>query len=300
MALRIVKETDPIQVTRLSLCIYAPPGLGKTSLGFTADDPLLLDFDHGAYRSANRKDSVKVNVWDDICEMGEKELEPYKTIVVDTAGRALDILTADIISRDSKHGRGGTLSIQGYGVLKSRFIGWMHMVEQLGKDVVLIAHSEEQRKGEDTVERLDVQGGSKSEIYKTSAAMARISLKDDKRLLDFSPRECGFGKNPAQLPVLEIPHFAQEPNFLGNVIRQIKGALNEMTEGQRQAVLVQEEWKAKVVSAKDDSLTDLVKDINQSDCSDSIKGAVKGFINDKAKAAGLAWDKKTSAFKKAA
>jgi hypothetical protein len=300
MALRIVRESDPIQVERLSVCIYAPPGLGKTSLAFTADDPLLLDFDQGAYRSGNRKDSVKVERWEDVCGIGPKDLEAYKTIVVDTAGRALDHLTTDIIASDAKAGRGGSLSIQGYGVLKSRFIGWLNMLKQFGKDVVLIAHSEEKQKGDETIERLDVQGGSKGEIYKASDCMGRIFIRGEKRMLDFSPRESGFGKNPAQLPVLEIPDFATDSNFLGKVMRQIKSKLNEETEVQREARAIQEEWKAKVSGAADEALTDLVKEINAANVSDNFRGIVKGQINDRAKASGLAWDAKAKSFKKAA
>ena len=38
------------------------------------------------------------------------DLAPYNTVVVDTAGRMLDALAADIIADDSKMGRGGVLS----------------------------------------------------------------------------------------------------------------------------------------------------------------------------------------------
>jgi hypothetical protein len=63
MALKIVRSSDPIRVERLNLVIYGPPGVGKSSLAFTADTPLLLDFDQGAHRAANRKDIVRVAQW---------------------------------------------------------------------------------------------------------------------------------------------------------------------------------------------------------------------------------------------
>ena len=37
MSLKITKAAEPIAVERLNLCIYAQPGIGKTSLAFTAD-----------------------------------------------------------------------------------------------------------------------------------------------------------------------------------------------------------------------------------------------------------------------
>src|SRR5438094_161444 len=117
--LKIIKASEPIKVERINLCLYGPPGLGKSSLAFTAKDPLLLDCDGGAYRAANRKDTVPVSKWADIISITAEDLKPYKTVVVDTAGRALDFLTADIIAANPKMGRGGALTLQGFGELKA-------------------------------------------------------------------------------------------------------------------------------------------------------------------------------------
>src|SRR5690348_5642891 len=110
MSLKITKASEPITVDRLNICLYGQPGAGKTSLAFTADAPLLLDFDQGAHRAANRKDTVRVQSWGDVAGVGADDLADYKTVVVDTAGRALDALTADIIRRNPKAGRGGALT----------------------------------------------------------------------------------------------------------------------------------------------------------------------------------------------
>lgn len=229
MALKITRACDPITVERLNVTIYGPPGLGKSSLGFTADKPLLLDFDGGAHRAANRKDIVRVTAWDDVAGMTAEDLAAYRTVVVDTAGRALDVLTADIIDKTPKLGRGGALTLQGYGELKARFVAWLKMLNSFGKDVVLIAHMDEQRSGDDIIERLDVQGGSKGEIYKAADAMGRLTIKAGKRILNFSPTDAAFGKNPGQLDPLEVPRPELAPDFLAGVITTIKAKLNEQT-----------------------------------------------------------------------
>jgi hypothetical protein len=243
LALKIVRAADPIRVERLNLVLYAPPGVGKTSMAFTADSPLLLDFDQGAHRAANRKDSVRVAHWTEVTDMTAEDLEAYKTLVVDTTGRALDSLTVDIIRRNPKAGRGGALSLQGYGTLKAEFVAWLKSVNALGKDVVLIAHMDEQRNGDDIIERLDVQGGSKGEIYKAADAMGRIAIRDGKRLLMFSPTDAAFGKNPGQLAPIEVPHPDKDPQFLAGVIQQIKDKLNALTEEQAKAHEVLEGWR---------------------------------------------------------
>lgn len=243
MTLKITRAADPIKVDRLNMVIYGPPGIAKTSLAFTAADPLLLDFDNGSHRAANRKDVVRVENWASVANITADDLASFKTVIVDTAGRALDTLTQDIIAANPKHGRGGALTLQGYGELKSRFGSFLKLLNSFGKDVVLIAHMDEQRNGDDVVERLDVQGGSKGEIYKAADAMGRLVIVNGQRWLRFSPTDAAFGKNPGQLEPLEVPHFEKPEfaNFLAGVIQITKDRLNALTEEQREAQ-AEQEW----------------------------------------------------------
>lgn len=290
MALRIIRSTDPITVTRLNVCIYAAPGLGKTSISFTADKPLLLDFDRGAHRSANRKDTVQVERWEDVAHITADDLADFNTVVVDTAGRALDTLTPDIIRRNPKMGRGGSLTLQGFGQLKAEFVAWLKHLNSLGKDVVLIAHMDEQRNGDEIIERLDVQGGSKGEIYKADA-MGRLSIRDGKRMLNFSPTDASFGKNPGQLEPLEVPHPERDPQFLARVIQQIKDRLNAMTEEQREAQAALEKWRDRTTAAQDvTAINALLPEANGG------SQAMKVLLNDRAAALGLTFDSKAGQY----
>lgn len=291
MALRIIRSTDPITVTRLNVCIYAAPGLGKTSISFTADKPLLLDFDRGAHRSANRKDTVQVERWEDVAHITADDLADFNTVVVDTAGRALDTLTPDIIRRNPKMGRGGSLTLQGFGQLKAEFVAWLKHLNSLGKDVVLIAHMDEQRNGDEIIERLDVQGGSKGEIYKAADAMGRLSIRDGKRMLNFSPTDSQFGKNPGQLEPLEVPHPDRDPQFLAGVIQQIKDRLNALTEEQRQAQALLEKWRMQLADVEDaDGINSLIKDAGD------LPRSVKVLVHDRATTLGLIADKASGGY----
>jgi hypothetical protein len=242
MALRITPASEPIPVNRLTLCIYGDPGTGKTTLAFTADKPLLFDFDNGAHRALNRQDTVRVSCWKDVDGVTLADLAPYNTIIVDTAGRMLDALSADIIENDAKMGRGGVLSQQGWGRLKQRFTQWLKMLNQSGKDVILVAHGTEKLDGETVNARLDVQGGSKDEIYKSVDAMGRLFIKSGQRVLCFDPTESAFGKNPGQLPLLTVPSPIA-PDFMAKVIEQTKEALNAQTEAMREAARQMEGWR---------------------------------------------------------
>jgi len=237
MALKITKASDAITVDRLNVVIYGPPGVGKSSLAFTADNPLLLDFDKGSHRAANRKDAVIVNDWCDVENITAEDIAGYDTIILDTAGRALDSLTANIIRANPKHGYGGALNQQGWGQLKTRFAAFLRLVNGFGKDVVLIAHMAEEGGGDDVRERLDMQGSSKNEVYKAADMMGRLVIEGRERWLRFSPTEAAFGKNPGQLDALRVPHN-DKPEFAGFLAASIamtKERLNALTEAQREA-----------------------------------------------------------------
>ena len=292
MSLKIIKAADPVQIERLNLCIYAQPGVGKTTLAFTSEAPLLLDFDRGVYRAANRKDSVPITAWTDAAGMTADDLAPYKTIIIDTAGRALDFLSADIIKGNPKAGRGdGSLTLQGYGTLKARFGTWLKTLNNFGKDVLLIAHMDEQRSGDDIVERLDVQGGSKGEIYKSVDAMGRIFIRNKERVIDFSPRENSFGKNPAGIEVLKVPDISQNDHFLADVIAMVKGKLNGLASEQKQAQDELSEWADWMADLKTlDEFNNGLGDIRDA------SNVIKSMFHKRALSIGLTFDKKTGEY----
>ena len=288
--LKITKSTEAIEVKTLTVCIYAPPGVGKTSMGFTAAKPLLLDFDKGSYRSRNRRDAVLVEKWSDVAAMTAEDFAPYSTVVVDTTGRALDVLTTDIIAGNPKMGRGGALSLQGYGELKSKFVAWIKLVRSFGLDVVLLSHSDEQRNGDEVIERLDMQGGSKNEIYKAADVMGRIYLANGRRTLNLSPTDTAFGKNPGQLPALEVPDYATSPDFLATVIAQTKAALNTLTEEQTKVAAMQMEWADKIAALKTvaefNAMIDPTKNADE-----AVRDTAKRLLVKVAKERGFTFDK---------
>lgn len=250
MTISITKSTDRIEVQTLTLLVYGAPGIGKTSLAFTAEAPLVLDFDRGAYRSGFRKDTVQVEHWRDIATMTSADVGEYKTIVVDTVGRLLDMMSADIIQRNPKmQGFGGALSLQGYGALKAAYATWLGSLTSMGKDVVLVAHEREDKKGDDLIVRPDIQGGSYGEVFKRADGIAYMYRAGRQTMLDFSPTDRWIGKNAAGFDPLQVPDFNQQGGYFASVIADTKAALNKMSEEQQRVVAEIEAWRGRSEAA---------------------------------------------------
>lgn len=294
MALKVTRARDPITVSNIVMEYHAAPGAGKTSLGFTAEAPLLLAFDSGVYRAAMRKDCVIINDWQEIASLSADDMKPYKTVVVDTVGRAVEALIVDLIKRDPKNGKNGTPSIQGWGVVKSAFTNWLNYLRSLGLDVVLISHLDEKVKGDDIIERIDVAGGSKNEIYKSADVMGRIYLQNRKRFITFSPSDTAFGKNPAQLPPIEIVDGDEQA--LAKIIAEIKGKLNALTGEQAEYLKALDPWTAKLATVNDAaSLNAFVAEAKEAP--ELVKDGLRRMVRAKAKELSLTADKESGLFK---
>lgn len=266
--LRIVKAFEPIQIKNITMCLYALPGIGRTSMGYTADEPILFDFDKGSHRSKNRRGTtLLMDTWEDAKGVSEELLKQHKTVVVDTVGRLLDALTVSIIKQDAKYAtRAGALSQQGYGALKTAFINWNNYIRGLGLNVLLLSHCDEKMEGDDVKERLDIQGGSKNEVYKVSDAMGRIRLENRKRMLHFSPSETSFGKNPGGFEPLEVPNFATTPDFLTGIVAKTIEEINKLSAEQAEVTALLADWQTKVDAVADvagfNALIPVAKDLD--------------------------------------
>jgi hypothetical protein len=295
MPLKILRASDPLEVTTLTCVLYAQPGIGKTTLSFTAEAPLLLDFDRGSYRAPNRKDITPIDTWADVASMTREDLAPFSTLIVDTAGRALDRLSEEIIATNPKASTSsGSLSLQGYGDLKARFTAWLRFVRSCGLNVILIAHTAEEKDGEETRERLDIQGSSKNEIYKSADLMGTLFIRNGQRVLSFDPTATRFGKNPGRLPELVVPRPDQEPLFLAGVLKTVLGELNNNAKRQKAAHDELAVWQGRIIGSED--LAGFNAFFNAAREVDGLKVPLRAMFLKAAKERGYVWNKAAEAF----
>ena len=301
----IVRATEEMTVQNVNLLIYGSPGIGKTSLGFTAGNVLLLDFDKGAHRSQFRGNTCVMNSWQDAVDLTRDEsLKEFDVLAIDTGGRALDHAAHDIVKQNSKMGRpSGGLTLPGFGELKARFTNWVNTLNCLGKDLVFLCHDKEDRKGDDIIVRPDIQGGSYGELFKVSDGIGYMSKRGNATILDFSPRDDAVGKNPAQLSPLEVPDFAGSPEFLANIIAECKNGMGRVSDQAGFDSKVLAEFAGKIDEMKTvASANSALKYINaQHDLiAESTTKQLKVQLNRAIGPRSIAWDAEKKVFVKAA
>lgn len=240
MALKkVIAAVEAIRVKTLVTYIYADPGIGKTSLAYTAKNPILFDFDSGAHRSGSlrRGATVPVEHWLDVANIEASDVTEYDSIIIDTAGRALDMIKSHLAENRENRQKDGSLKLKAQGIANELFKNWITRIRGYNKDVIIIAHAIEDKKGDDIIFRPDVGGKNKNELYRQADLMGCLTnVSGDKgrrvRLLSFSPSTDYHAKNSGGLGDVELPDLSKSPSFLADLIQQSKDHINSLTDAQ--------------------------------------------------------------------
>lgn len=255
MPLNIVTSAQPLTIEHLIVFIYGDPGVWKTSLAFTAKNPILFDFDKGAYRASNRKDTVQIQSWQEVANINPSDLQGYDTIIIDTAGRVLDMISDDL-KRDAKNIRRGSneLSMQGYGKLGSQFTSWLKSLRNMGKDIVILAHAAEDKDGDNIIKRPDMVGGSKKEVYKIADMMGYMTVQQGvngaERVLSFAPSPNYLAKDSGQIGNITLQPMANHPDQLADIIQRTKDHINTLTAEQARYQKELDDMRAELMEVK--------------------------------------------------
>lgn len=254
---KIRKATDRIEVKSIVVLLFGDPGLGKTSLGHTAAEPLHLDYDKGIQRSVGRRDSLQLTSWQDGIDLLESdyiETEGIKSLIFDTVGTMLDNLgMMFLIALSSKNGKpGGGLSLKGYGALKEIFKTLKNLAEAKGVDLIFLCQVKEEKDG-DTIKKIPAVTGGSYDILKAAAdLMGYMEIVNGKRTLDFNSTERHDGKNSPEFPPFILPNYTDVtwPTYLADIISKTKDHMNKMSEEQQKALEQINAFNTKLVTAQ--------------------------------------------------
>jgi hypothetical protein len=294
----LIRKPHELQTTKsIKMLIYGQPGLGKSTLALSAPQPLMVDFDGGIHRvePVHLTDTVQVSSWADMMALFDTDLSAYKTIIIDTAGKMLDYMGAHIIKGEAKYGKGGALTLQGYGVRKGMFQRFLGQAATMGKHLVFVAHEKEEKDGDTKIIRPEVGGSSGGDLIKDLDLVGYMEAKGNLRTISFDPCEKFYGKNTCKLdPLIQLPDLkaGAKNDLLVSVFEKFAQGL-----AQRNAMMVSYTELLAEIKAKADLVTDAEMATafvtycqNTPHIWDSALQA-KAMLRDKAKALGLTFSK---------
>jgi len=289
----------------LKILVYGQPGTGKSTLALSMPNPVLIDADGGVRRVAahHRMPTLQITSYDEVLDvLNSRELDPFESIVIDTAGRLLDYINAYVIKKNPAVGnRDGTLGIKGWGVRALTFESMTRMIAAKGKHLLFVCHEREEKNGDVKVIRPDFGGGKAGgELIKDLDLVGYMEMIGKNRTISFSPCEKYYAKNAARIDdVLQIPllNVNDKNDFLAGIVKQCEAAMSAESEQIKQYNALMEAMRSHVEAIEDaETLKAALEAIGRATHIWDSKIKTWVLIKDKAASLGLVYDKTDKKF----
>lgn len=249
------RSTDALPVSSTIVLIYGQPGIGKTSLAITAATPILIDADNGQGRAAFRVDAETQPTWQSVAALLSEraEMSMYNTVVIDTVGRLAELAMEYIAAKYPRMYNSETYkpSQEGYGMLKGLMGGVLRSLRDMGKDVVLIAHEND----DDECREPKITGSTAALVKEIADLIGYYSLVDGRRVVDFRPSSSHWGKDSAGLGAMEIAPITASSTTMADMIAAYKAHQAKVSAASAEVMEAIERYKEAIASA--DSLNAL-------------------------------------------
>lgn len=311
----LIRKPSEIAIKQtLSALVYGQPGIGKTTLGCSAPNAVLFDYDGGVQRinGAHQVPTVQITSWEETAEALREiqdTMPECRTIVIDTVGKMLDYMSASIIRNDPKMAqRDGSLSLKGYGVRKTMFVSFLKQVSVMGRNVIFIAHEKEERRGDETVKRPEVGGSSANDLVKELDLVGYMQAIGKERTITFDPNESYYAKNTCNLPpLIKIPvvvdergNATGENKFFASVIEAYKRAQERNKEATSEYEDLMEFIRGEIAEADTvDGINALVEKLPTLQHVFNSKLLASKLLSDKAVKMGLKFNKQSNRYEAA-
>jgi len=218
----------PTTEKKIRILIAGYPGIGKSTLGLSAPNPLHIDVDFGIDRveARYRKPYIQPKNYDEVLgDLTYDGVSGFDTLVFDTGGKLIQLMAPWAIKNDPKNGkRDGSLSLQGYGVVGREFVRLMdYCFYELQKNIVVLFHAIEEKDGDNTKLRLMVEGQTKNNVWIPMDLGGFMEMQGNNRTLGLSNCERYYAKGTRGIKgVLPIPELSDTSanDFLAKLFAQ--------------------------------------------------------------------------------
>ena len=302
----LTKPSELKSPTTIKGLILGDTNNGKTTLALSAPEPILIDFENGLSRVSKQWQSISMQ-----CKSFEnflnflvsKEINQFKTIVIDPLGVMADQIKAYVIKKDPKLAKDGRLL---YPAISNEFKNAWTILKDKGLSILIVSHSDEIVKKDVESLKIRCEGNFIKNFLPTEMDFVAILRREDsngktKRFLDFQKNETfTFAKRWNGLEdIIEVPTNAIENKFLTDVIWKNWEEKNKKEEEANQNYdLLIAELKTKIGNIKDiDTLNVYYSSIyNQHEELWTSHSMEKAFLNDKVKELDCSFDKQEKVF----
>lgn len=230
----IVKPQDMnFTEDNIIMIISGLPGVGKTTLAFSAPEPVLIDVDNGVKRvnPAHRKDAVMVKTYEELLlDMKTPEFQKYKTVIIDTTGAFIDMLKDWAMRNDPQASKkNGGFSQQGYGIVKSEFLRFSAELRKT-HNVIYLFHTSKSKDKDGFVYDLMCEGAAREIVWQPADLGAYMQIIGDERFLCFTPTQEYSAKSSYGIKgMIAVPELSDEEpnNFLEKLFETVKSNIAE-------------------------------------------------------------------------
>lgn len=245
-----VKSHEALPERPVIILLYGEPGASKTSIFNTCANPILVDGDKGVHRSIMRKDTLQVASWNEVLEHEAAGLfNQYSTIGLDTPKALLDDYLATWVVQQDVKLRTNKLGM--YGAMGDNFKMFINNRRDQSADIFIVCHA---KRDEETKRVIpDVTGQSYQLLMRIADQVGYLSIKNGKRTISFEPTDTTVGKNVAGLGDVLVPDKSDPAfkTFGADLIANVKKAISEMDDVQREALEKSESFQQQIADCTD-------------------------------------------------
>lgn len=292
--------------------LYGSPGIGKTTLAFSAPKPILVDFDKGVSRvkAYHRKDTIVCSNYKEVLsDIASPAIKDYETIVIDTGGSFVTYLQDWAMKENPAVNtqKNGAISLKGFGAVKAEFIRFSNYVRDiLNKNLIYVFHSvEEKDKEGNPMQRLLCEGSARNLVWQPADLGGYIQMIGNKRTISFTPEQEFFAKGCYGIEGRkEIPTLSptDKNDFLTRLFEEAKENLKKESEV---FLPVKQKYEEVMEQAKDiveaaqtaDDVNKAVEELQKLDHALTSKKESALLLHEKATSLGLTYDKASKTYR---